>query len=130
MAAVLKHQQRLFVFYARSAHLDKVVGMAIYQQQIRVTVVVIIEEPQSPTAQHLRCGSYFSGLIRKSQILPVVIKTEELSIDVRHKEILPAIAIIVCRVYSHSRARFAVLTEGYPSRQSDFFKFSAALIDE
>ena len=116
MAGVLKHQQRLFVFYARSAHLDKVVGMAIYQQQIRVTIVVIIEEPQSPTAQHLRCCSYFAGFIRKSQILLVVIKTEELSIDVGYKKILPAIAIIVRCVYSHSRARFAVLTEGHPSR--------------
>src|SRR5216684_2268542 len=128
MAGVLKHQQRLFVFYPRTAHLDKVVGMAIYQQQIRVTIVVIIEEPQSPTAQHLRCCSYFSGFIRKSQVFLVVIKTEELSIDVRYKKILPAITVIVRCVYSHSRARPAVLTEGHPSRQSDLFKFSTTLI--
>ena len=69
--------------------------MAIYEEKIRVTVVVIIEELQSPTAQHLRCGSNLSGLVRENQILLVVIETEKLSIDVGHKKILPAIPIIV-----------------------------------
>src|SRR5258705_6886895 len=104
--------------------------MAVHQKQVRITIVVIIEEPQAPTAQHLRRRSNFSRLVSEYQILLIVIKTEKLSIDVGHKKILPAIAIIVCRVYSHSRTRFAGITESYAGRQSHFFKFSAPLIDE
>src|SRR6266853_4341357 len=84
---ILEHQQRLFVLYARGAHLDKVVGMAVYQKQIGVAVVVVIEEPQSPTAQHLRCGANLSGLVSKDQILLVVIETEKFPIDVGDKKV-------------------------------------------
>src|SRR3989440_12726830 len=101
--------------------------MAVYQEQIGVSIVVVIKEPQPPSAQHLRRRSDLSGLARENQVLLFVIKTEKLSIDVGHEKILPAIAIIVPRVNSHPRARFACVAVAHARRQSNFFEFPAPL---
>src|SRR5207248_3046955 len=74
--------------------------------------------------------SNLARLVRENQLLLVVIKTEKLTIDISHEKILPAIAIIVRRVHSHSRARFACVAVGHARRQSNLFKSSAALIDK
>src|SRR5438046_9728112 len=104
--------------------------MSVNQEQIRITVVVVIKEPKAPTAQHLRCRSNLARLVRENKILLVLIKTEKFTIDIRHEEILPPIAIVICRVHSHSRARFAHVAERDPSSQADFFKLSVPLIDK
>ena len=104
--------------------------MAIDQKQIGIAVIIVIKEPQAPAAQHLRCRPNFTGLVRKDKILLVVVETEKLAIDIRHEKILPTVAIIVRRVYSHSRARFSRVAVSYTCRQSNLFKFSAPLIDK
>src|SRR5205814_7783999 len=86
-AGVLKHQQGLFVLHAVGAHLDEIVGMSVDQEQIGITIIVVIKEPQAPAAQHLGCRSNFSGLVRENQLLLVVIKTEKLTIDISHEKI-------------------------------------------
>src|SRR6478672_6122538 len=104
--------------------------MAVDKEEVRITIVIVVEEPQSPAAQHPRCRANFSGFIRKNQILLVMIETEKLLIDISHKKILPAVTIIVRCVNSHPGARLAGVTESHAGRQSAFFKFSASLIDE
>src|SRR5258708_25088361 len=98
--------------------------MAVYQKQIGVAIVVVIEEPKSPPAQHLRCGANLSGLVSKDQILLVVIETEKFSIDVGDKKVLPAIPIKISRLHSHSRTWFASIAEGHACRQANLFKFA------
>src|SRR4029079_2201051 len=98
--------------------------MDIDQNEVRIAVVVIIEKPQPPTTQHLGRRPNFSGLVSKYHVFLVVIETKKLAIDVGYKQILPAIAIVVCRVYAHPRARLACLTESHPGCQALLFKFS------
>src|SRR5262245_5261857 len=79
---VLEHQQRLFVFHLRRLYLDHVVGVAVGQDQVGVAVVVVIEELQSPAAQQSRRLGYFARLIDEGQVFLVVVKAEQLLVDV------------------------------------------------
>src|SRR6185503_8387156 len=130
VTGILKHQERLFVLHAFGAHLNKIIRMAVDKEEVRITIVVVIEETQSPAAQHLRRRSYLPGFVRKNQVFLIVIETKKFLIDISHKKILPTVTIIVSGVNSHPGARLPGITEGHPGRQSDFFKFAATLIEE
>src|SRR4051812_1012522 len=104
--------------------------MAVNQEQIGITIIVVIKEPQAPTAQHLCRRANLARLVRENKILLVVIKTEKFTIDIRYEKILPTIAIVIRRIHSHSRTRFARVAVGHAGRQANFFEFSTTLIDK
>src|SRR5947208_13244494 len=104
--------------------------MAIDQEQVGVAVIVVVKESQTPAAEELRRRRNLSWFIRKGQILLIVIQAKELLLDVRNKEVLPAIAIIVSRIDSHARSRPAGGAEGHTGCKPLLFKFPAAVIDE
>src|SRR5262245_14926781 len=104
--------------------------MAVDKKQVRIAVVIIIKKLQPPTAQQLCRGSDLARLIGKDQFLVVVIKTEELLIDVGDEKILPTIAVVIGRINAHTGTRppgFAVCDT---RRQTDLFKLALALIQK
>src|SRR6185436_5917839 len=104
--------------------------MPIYKQQIRIAIVVIIKESQSPSAQKLSgCGD-FARFIRERNVFLIVIKTEEFVVDVGDEEILPPIAVIIRGVDTHSRTRSSRLAKSNSGRQPNLLKLFALLVDE
>ena len=93
--------------HTRVVHLDEIIGMPINQKQVGITIVIIIKEAQSPTAKKLRGRCDFARLIRKGEILLIVIKTEKLLLDICDEQVLPSIPVVVCRIDAHSGPRFS-----------------------
>src|SRR5262245_23790908 len=104
--------------------------MAIDEQQIRIAIVIVIEKPQSPSAQQLGGGRNLARLIRECNVFLIVIKTEEFIVDISDEKILPTIAVIVSGVDTHSRTCSARLTKSDPGCQTNFLKLFAALVDK
>ncbi len=57
-------------------HLDHIVRMTIGQDKIRISIVIVIKEFETPSTEWTSRRSDFPGLIGKSHILFVVIETE------------------------------------------------------
>src|SRR5215204_3800907 len=104
--------------------------MTIRQDQIRITVVVVIEKAQAPTTEQTRRRSDFARSINKGQVFLVLIKTEQLLVDVGHEQVLPAVAVIVCRIDTHPGSRRARIAVSDTRQQPDLLKFSFPLIYE
>src|SRR5262249_27267225 len=104
--------------------------MPVNQEQIRITIVVIIKEFQAPAAQHLSRRRDLTRLIREDQIFLVVVKTEKLVIDVGDEEVLPSISVIVRRINAHSGAWSTGVAVSNPCSQSYLLKLSLTFIEE
>src|SRR5688572_14823620 len=104
--------------------------MAIYQEQVRIAVIVIIKEPQAPTTQKLRRRSYLARLVGKREIFLIMIKTKKLLLNVCHEKVLPAVAIIICGIDTHSGTGFSRSTEAHAGGEPDLFEFAAPIINK
>src|SRR5262245_32875387 len=104
--------------------------MAVCQDKVLITIIVVVEELETPAAQKPGCLSDFTRPVNECQVFLVVVETEEFLIDVGNAEILPAITIKVSCVHTHARARVAGIAIAYARRQPDLFKLTFALVDE
>src|SRR6266540_4056116 len=104
--------------------------MAVGQKKIGIAVVVIIEKLQTPAAQQASCRTDLARLVSEGKILLVMVEAEQLLIDIGNKQILPAVAVKVRGIYTHTRARRAVVSEGYACLQPNFLKGPVALVDK
>src|SRR5687768_10270050 len=98
--------------------------MAVCQNEIGISIVVVIKEPQTPTAQQPCRWSNFSGSIDEGQILLILIQTKQFLIDIGYKQVLPAIAVVICCVHSHTGSRRTGVAVRNPGHQADLFKLS------
>src|ERR1041384_6367301 len=104
--------------------------MTIRQDQIRVAIVVVIKETQTPAAEQTRCRSNLAGPVDKGQVLLIVIETEQFLIDIGNEQVLPAVVVVIGCIDSHSRARRARIAVRHTGQQTGLFKLSLPLIDE
>src|SRR6266404_7766272 len=104
--------------------------MAVDQQQVRITVVVVIEELQTPPAQQLRGWSNLPRFVGEGQVLLIVIQTEEFLVDISHKEVLPAVAIIIGCVHAHAGARASGFAVRHARPKPCLFELAAPFVDE
>src|SRR5688572_32759489 len=101
-AIVAKEKHRLAVFNTWIPHLDEIIGMSICQEQIKIAVIIIIKEPQAPSAEKLGGWRDFPRLVGECQIFLIMIEAEKLLLDIGHKEILPPVIVIICCINSHT----------------------------
>src|ERR1043166_7219473 len=127
---VLKEQQRFLVLNFQRLDLDHVVRMSVRENQIRIAVVVEVEEAQPPAAEQTRRWSNLARLVDECQVLLILIETEQLLIDVRDEQVLPTIAIDIRGIDSHSRARRTRVAVSDAREESDLFKLSVAFVHE
>src|SRR5688572_19112627 len=99
---VTKEKHLLAVLHARIPHLDEIIGMSVCQKQIKIAVIIIIEEPQAPSAEKLGGWRDLPRLVGECQILLIMIEAEKLLLDIGHKEILPPVIVIICCINSHT----------------------------
>ena len=112
-AKVLEHQNGFFVLHPRGHLLHHIVWMAVGKKKIGIAIVVIIEKLQPPAAQQTSRWTNLARLVGEGEVLLVVVEAEQLLIDVGDKQILPAVAVKVRGIHTHTRTGGAVITEGY-----------------
>ena len=78
--------------------LDEVIGIAIGQEQIQIAIVVVVKKFQPPTTQQASglANSRQAGLVIVGAIVIVLIDRVLLHINVRDKQIHPAVLIEIC----------------------------------
>src|SRR5215472_10515728 len=106
--------------------------MAIYDEQVDVAIVIVIEEFQSPPAHQPgdATDAHRPGDIVESQVVVVFVHGIHFMIHVRDEEVLPAILIEVRGIDAHPRARPPLLAEGHAGIQADVHEFSVFLIEK
>src|SRR6185437_5951525 len=104
--------------------------MAVGQQQVEVTVVVVVEKLQSPTAHQLRgfADTGWERCIAESLLLVIVVKGKHFVVNVGLEEVDPAILIVVSRVDTHSRTRFAESAHADSREHSNLLEFPTPAI--
>src|SRR5438067_4698159 len=104
-AYIAKQQHRLKVLHIFHSLLNHRIGIAIADDEIEITVIVIIEKLQSPAAeQPRRVRNVRSGSnIVEGRIVAIAIKREHLMIDIGYEEVEPAVLIEIGCIYAHSR---------------------------
>src|SRR6267143_2496921 len=121
--ALMKKQEWLLVPNLPRVTTDHVIRMAVGQDQIERAVVVIVEVLESPAAQ--KPGSLRNAVrvcdIVKGLVFVVSVKRKHFLIDIRHKEILPAIVVQIAGVDAHTGTRLAVVAKCYLGLQCHFF---------
>ena len=125
----MKQEQRFFVFHLHGVVVDHVIGMAVRENEIDQTVVVIVEIFEAPTAQQ---PCRLRDIIRlrhiaKGLVFIVLVDGKHLMIDIRDEQILPAVSIEVGGIHSHSRTRLPAFAEAHASLQRNFFPFPASI---
>src|SRR5215831_6503626 len=111
---------------------DLIVWMAIYDEQVDVAIVIVIEEFQSPPAHQPgdATDAHRPGDIVESQVVVVFVYGIHFMIHVRDEEVLPAILIEVRGIDAHPRARPPLLAEGHAGIQADVHEFSVFLVEK
>src|SRR4030095_7213098 len=104
--------------------------MAVDQEQVRITVVVVIKELQPPPAQQLGGGPDLSRFVGKSQFFLVVVQTEEFLVNVSNKKVLPSVAVIVRCIHAHTGARSPGFAVRYTCPETGFLESAAPFVDE
>ena len=126
---LVKEQQRLLVFDLLRVVVDHVVGVAVGQEQIERSVVIVVEEAQSPAAQEARCLRHLvlEGDVAEGLVLAVLVEREHLLIHVGDEEVLPAIAVEIGGIHAHAGAGAAILAESHFGRERDLFPLASGL---
>ena len=95
--------------------------MAVAEYQVDVAVVVVIEklQPQPLISGSNSSNAESAGDIRKGFVLLVVVQRIGLVIHVGHKQIDPAVLIIVRRIHSHAGAGLAERVVSHSGQQTD-----------
>ena len=123
LGPLMKKQEWLLVPNLTRVPPDHVVRMAVGQDQIERAVVVIVEVLESPAAQ--KPGSLRNAVrvrdVVKRLVFVVSVKRKHFLIDIRHKEILPAIVVQIAGVDAHTGTRLAVVAKCYLGLQRNFF---------
>src|SRR5882762_3232644 len=102
--------------------------MPVGQNQVRVAVIIVIQEPQPPPAQQA-CwagNSMASTEIRKSLVAVVSVNRKSLLIDVGHEKVLAAVLVEIRRIDPHAGASQPIFAVPHTGSQSDLFEFLAA----
>src|SRR5439155_4149780 len=120
VAFVVKQNHGLTVRYAAASQVNEVIGVAIGEDQVGPAVVVVIEEFQSPAAEHARHrpNPRLPGHIVKGLVAVIQVEREDLLVYIGNKEFLPSIVVEVRRVHAHPRARHAVHAVPHTRRQA------------
>jgi len=111
----MKQQQPFAVADIVVNFLDQIVGMTIHDHQIEVSVVVIVEEFQAPSAHQFSSigDSRRRSDVVKSFVVPILIEAVKFVIQIGHEKIHPSILVEVGGVDSHARTRLSTLAIGY-----------------
>ena len=128
----VKEEQRLLVADLLRVLVDHVVGMAVRQEEIDDSVVVVIEELQPPATQQTRgLGHAVGARDVGEELVPVVsIQGKHLLVDVGDEQILLAITVDVGRVHAHARPRRSVGAEADLRRERDFVPLPLTAVGE
>src|SRR5215468_3128930 len=111
---------------------DLVIRMSVGNEQIEISIVVIVEKLYSPSA-HEPCHAskpHWLSQIVKRKVMIAVVDGIHLLVNIGYKEVLPAVLIEIGRIDSHARAGSPILAVGNTGFESHLLKFSATLIDE
>src|SRR5580704_260932 len=104
--------------------------MAIGDEEIDVSVVVIIEEFNSPSAHQTSDASdahAFGGVV-KGVVVIVAVDRIHFLIHVGDEKILPAILIKIGRVNAHPGSRAAILTVGDSGVEPNLLELFVAVV--
>src|SRR5579863_1281722 len=109
-----------------------VIRMAVYNEQVDVAVIVVVEEFHSPTAHQAGspANSHRSRQVVEGLVVVVPIDGIHLLVHVSDEEILPAILIEIRGVNAHPGARPPFLAESDAGFQTDIREFSVLLIQK
>ena len=104
--------------------------MAVRKDQVRIAVVVEVKEAQAPAAVQPGLPAHFERGVDEIVALEVLVQAEHLLVDVRHEQVLPAVAVVVRRVDPHAGSRRAGVAVGHSQQQAFFVEGSVALVDK
>src|SRR5438132_5481803 len=111
---------------------DEIIRIAVGEQQIKVTIVVIVKKLQSPSA-HEFSGSADArgkGQVVKRFVMIVFIYGEHFAVEVRYEQAHPSIIIEIGRIHAHARSCPAAITVSNAGSRRDLIKLSLATIDK
>ena len=130
LARVAKQQHRLPELHAFDSLFDRIIRMAVTEQQVKIAVIVVIKKFQTPAAHQPRSHPDPIGIgnVAEHFVLIVVVERVHFLIDIGREQVDPAILIVVRCVYSHPRAGFAKAADAHACKNSDFLKSPLATV--
>src|SRR2546430_483116 len=130
VASVPEKDHGFLVFHLAVTFLNLVVGMAVAQEQVQITVVVAVEEFQTPPTDQAggQADAGGHGHVIKGFVLVVPIQGIHFLVNVGDEEVHPAVLVIICRINTHAGARAAVGAVADTCLEANFFQVTLALI--
>ena len=128
----MKQQQRFFVADMTRKRLDLVIRMAVGNEEIHVTVVVIIKKIHGPSAHQPRqaAETHRPCLVVERKVMTVAVNGLHFLIHIRDEETLPTVLIKICRIRNHAGTLAAVLAIGHTRFEGSVLELSIVLIHE
>src|SRR6185295_17654788 len=104
--------------------------MAVKDKEIDQPVVIVIKEaaPEAAHRQTNQAQSQFVGRFDKQTVLFIVKESVRLSREVRHENLLVAIAIKILSVRAHAATLIAIRIESHACGQCYFRKTAVAFV--
>src|SRR2546428_8018960 len=98
--------------------------MAVTEQQIQIPIVIKVEKLHTPATQQTRSGADASGHghVVEALITIVVVEGEHLPVNIRHKQVNPAVLVVIRRIDPHARTGVAVGTISHSRLKADFLE--------
>ena len=127
----MKKQQGFLVGHVRRVDLDLVVGVTVRDKQILIPIIVVIQKFHTPPTHQTgrRSNSQRSRHIIECPVVIVPIDRIHFLIDIRNKQVLPTILVVVGRIDTHPGTSAPVLAVPDTGFKARFFKL-AILIHE
>src|SRR6185437_12978269 len=132
-AIVVKQQKRLAVVDGIGINLlNEIVGMAVGNHEIKIAVVVVVEELEPPAAHEFAGGgnSGFTSDVVERLIMFVAVERVELMIEVGDEHVHEAILVEISGVDSHAGPSLAAFAERDTGCESDLLEVLPLLILE
>src|SRR5436309_2141679 len=127
---IAEHQLGLTIACIGAIALDVIQYVSIGHKEITRTVVVVIKEAGSKTAQ-IVCvvaDAGEQGIVVEALVSKVPVKAAKLQVEMRDKQILPIGAGDVRGIHSHSGLRLTVAADRDSQSVSNFAKRAVALV--
>src|ERR1700733_12511712 len=129
-AGIAEQEQWLLVCDIGETLVDMVVRVAVRENQVKIAIVVEIEEFQPPAAHQKSCFSDSVGIryIVKHAVMLVAVESVFLMTDVDNNQVHPTILFIGARTYPHPGCWPAVFVVRFPRDDPALFEPSASAI--
>src|SRR5581483_11634747 len=127
---ITQQKKWLAVSYSTTAFIDCIVGMTIRQDQIEPSVIVVIEETQTPSTEHSGDWSQ-AGLhvdVLELLVSGIAIERCRFAVDVEHDEIFFSVAVKIAGIDAHAGSHSTVDSVACAGLEADFFEPFAVTI--